>query len=63
MAPTLAQEYRNSLLHKRDISVKTGEDYLAALKQLLHGCVVPDYCTRNPFERLTAGKNPIKRAR
>ena len=30
--PTLAQEYRNILLRKSDISFKTKIDYLAALK-------------------------------
>ncbi|MGE6101826.1 hypothetical protein [Aeromonas salmonicida] len=33
VTPALAQEYRNGLLRKADISFKTKGDYLAALKQ------------------------------
>lgn len=33
VTPTLAQEYRNALLRKTDISFKTKLDYLAAHKQ------------------------------
>ncbi|WP_260750355.1 site-specific integrase [Aeromonas dhakensis] len=62
VTPTLAQEYRNILLRKRDISFKTKTDYLAALKQFFRWCVALDYCSRNPFDGLTAGKRPNKRA-
>ena len=62
VTPALAQEYRNSLLRKNDISFKTKTDYLAALKQFFRWCVALDYCSRNPFDGLTAGKKPNKRA-
>ncbi|HHQ4742002.1 TPA: site-specific integrase [Aeromonas veronii] len=62
VTPTLAQEYRNILLRKSDISFKTKTDYLAALKQFFRWCVALDYCSRNPFDGLTAGKRPNKRA-
>ena len=62
VTPTLAQEYRNILLRKSDISFKTKTDYLAALKQFFRWCVALDYCSRNPFDGLTAGKRPSKRA-
>ncbi|WP_265434297.1 tyrosine-type recombinase/integrase [Aeromonas salmonicida] len=60
--PTQAQEYRNGLLRKADISFKTKTDHLAALKQFFRWCVALDYCSRNPFDGLTAGKKPNKRA-
>ncbi len=62
VTPSLAQEYRNILLRKSDISFKTKTDYLAALKQFFRWCVALDYCSRNPFDGLTAGKRPNKRA-
>jgi integrase len=62
VTPTLAQEYRNGLLRKSDISFKTKADYLAALKQFFRWCVALDYCSRNPFDGLTAGKKPTQRA-
>ena len=62
VTPALAQEYRNILLRKSDISFKTKTDYLAALKQFFRWCVALDYCSRNPFDGLTAGKKPSKRA-
>ncbi|WP_429076358.1 hypothetical protein [Aeromonas veronii] len=49
----LAQEYRNGLLRKADISFKTKADYLAALKEFFCWCVALDYCSRNPFDGLT----------
>ncbi len=60
--PALAQEYRNGLLRKADISFKTKADHLAALKQFFRWCVALDYCSRNPFDGLTAGKKPTQRA-
>ncbi len=45
MTPTLAQEYRNNLLRKSDISFKTKIDYLAALKQFFLWYVALDYCS------------------
>ncbi|ELC7281001.1 phage integrase N-terminal SAM-like domain-containing protein, partial [Aeromonas veronii] len=62
VTPALAQEYRNSLLRKTNLSFKTKGDYLAALKQFFRWCVALDYCSRNPFDGLTAGKKPHKRA-
>ncbi|MFC5707300.1 site-specific integrase [Aeromonas eucrenophila] len=62
VTPTLAQEYRNALLRKTDISFKTKSDYLAAHKQFFRWCVTLAYCSRNPFEGLTAGKKPSRRA-
>ncbi len=60
ITPALAQEYRNSLLRKADLSFKTKTDYLAALKQFFRWCVTLDYCNRNPFAGLTAGKKPVR---
>ncbi|WP_216640844.1 hypothetical protein [Edwardsiella tarda] len=62
VTPRLALEYRNGLLRKSDISFKTKTDYLAALKQFFCWCVALDYCSRNPFDGLAAGKKPNKRA-
>ena len=60
--PCLAQDYRNALLRKPDLSFKTKSDYLAALKQFFRWCVILDYCSRNLFDGLTAGKRPVGRA-
>ncbi|WP_234924355.1 site-specific integrase [Aeromonas veronii] len=61
VTPALAQEYRNILLRKTNLSFKTKGDYLAALKQFFRWCVALEYCARNPFDGLTAGKKPVTR--
>ncbi|WP_323883934.1 site-specific integrase [Aeromonas hydrophila] len=61
ITPALAQAFRNTLLRNDSISFKTKSDYLAATKQFFRWCMILGYCSRNPFDSLTAGKKPVKK--